>query len=197
MRNLANNPELRRILQNITEQYIGDIVGEQKQLVARLLNTYKHSISLKIEAVPNNPSTFQYTCHMYSLDLVNSSEVEKIASRYKDIFPSAEFIIFLIQRNILKEKTWDERANGDIIIYFDQDKPVHSGKIYLNKIVSKWGLANLWEHDIFEVPISYGNEVRVFASIQRSLSINAFIEFSKTKESSLIIDKILNTPFSK
>lgn len=181
MGNLKNDYELRRKIQEITDKYIGHAVEKQKELIAQLSSEHTHSILLIKEAIPGDPSTFQYTCHMYTFDLIGLSEVEKIAAEHEDIFPGSDYVEFMITNKYLREKTWEEAKDGDVIIYFDNGKPSHSGKIYRNRIISKWGLANTWEHDIYEVPISYGEQFKIYSSIEQDSSLQAFIEYAKLK----------------
>jgi len=55
----------------------------------------------------------------------------------------------------------DEKKDGDqVVIYFDKGDPTHFGKIVGNKIESKWGSGCVWLHDLFEVPLSYGESVK-------------------------------------
>ena len=49
------------------------------------------------------------------------------------------------------------------------------------RVVSKWGLGHLWEHNILEVPISYGNEYKYYKDIQKEEAINSFCKFAESK----------------
>jgi len=37
---------------------------------------------------------------------------------------------------------------------------MHFGKIEQDRIISKWGKGLIWEHPVFEVPLSYGHVVK-------------------------------------
>lgn len=181
MDNFMSNSRLREELQGITDKYIGHLVGQQIKLIAELSSRYNHSIRLKGEAKLGMPKTFRYNCYQYAFDTITSPQIEKIASIHQSIFPNSEFIIFLIRNGILREINWEDRRNGDIIIYFANTKPAHAGKINSDKIISKWGLAHLWEHNIYEVPISYGTEFKIFSRVDSNLCVSSFIEYAKSK----------------
>lgn len=61
-------------------------------------------------------------------------------------------------------KWHDGRQEEDrVIIYFKDDKPVHFGindPAADGMVISKWGIAHVWRHPVFEAPISYGDKVK-------------------------------------
>lgn len=172
-----NNVEFRKRLHEITEEREAE---QHEELVSNLTNEYPHSIILKLRKPDKKKSN--YNCFMFAFNLTHSPEYEKIAKTPPgDVFANSEFCDFLLKKGILKENKWDDKNEGDIIIYFDKGVPKHAGKIHSNRIISKWGIGHLWEHDIYEVPISYGNQYRIFSSISESVAITAFIEYAKSK----------------
>lgn len=54
-----------------------------------------------------------------------------------------------------------EPQPGDLIIYYDAKEVKHHHAIYLggNRALSKWGKKTIYEHDLFDVPAIYGNNV--------------------------------------
>lgn len=172
-----NNIEFRKRLSDITETID---VEQHEEFVVKLYATQPHSIILKLRKPGKNRSN--YNCYTFAFNLTDSPVYEKIASTppYK-VFADSEFCNFLLKKGSLKEKKLDDKKDGDIIIYFDENVPKHAGKIYSDRIISKWGTGHLWEHDINEVPISYGNDCRIFAAITEDSAILAFIEYAKSK----------------
>ena len=142
---------------------------------------YNHSIVLK----NISPAERKYNCFAYAFDLMHSTKYTEIAPI--GVFANSEFVEFLINNEILKEIEWGKENDGDIIIYFDKGKPKHAGKIYSGRIISKWGVGHLWEHDIYDVPINYGNKCRIFTRISKDISIAAFIEYAKTKKANTVL----------
>ena len=172
------NKKLREKLEEITSQNIGNNISKQITLIKEL--EFPHSIKLKQEAVLGQPSTFQFNCFMHVLDLIGLSQVENIMKEHSDVFVGSDFMDYLINNKLQKIDS-DRKKDGDIAIYFFNSKPEHAGKIYSNRIISKWGTGHLWEHDIFEIPQSYGNEFGVFKSILRQETLTHFLDYARSK----------------
>lgn len=55
----------------------------------------------------------------------------------------------------------EECNNNDrVVVYFNGSEVTHFGLIDGEKIKSKWGSGLIWEHMLFEVPVTYGNTVK-------------------------------------
>lgn len=55
---------------------------------------------------------------------------------------------------------------GSLAIFFEEDTVTHIGIVHSpGRIFSKWGIGNLYEHTLLQIPSSYGNEVRYFSTI--------------------------------
>src|SRR3989339_265436 len=80
----------------------------------------------------------------------------------KQYFIDELFIIYLLNNEILKSISEDILEDNDLIIYFVNNNPVHSGKVRSKRIVSKWGSDILCEHMALEVPINYGWSYRYY-----------------------------------
>jgi hypothetical protein len=50
----------------------------------------------------------------------------------------------------------NEDSNGDLVIYFQNKRPKHGG-IGRERITSKWGPNPVYQHNLWEVPASYGD----------------------------------------
>ncbi|MBU0634454.1 MAG: hypothetical protein KKA52_05255 [Candidatus Omnitrophica bacterium] len=169
---------LRHQLNQITSQNIGKNIAKQVDLIKNI--GMSHSIILKQEAIVGNPSTFQFNCFMYALNLINNFSVEKIMKEYKQIFIGSEFMKYLTE-NKLQEVDFSKKKDGDIIIYYSKHKLEHAGKIFSTRIMSKWGTGHMWEHDIFEIPITYGNTYRIYKQISKKDALNYFINYARSK----------------
>jgi hypothetical protein len=174
----TNDPVLRSELDRITDRFVGDAVGQQITAVKVLQG---HNIRLESEAVPDNPKTFRFTCFQFALGLTDPPElIVQIATIYSDVFPNSEFVNYLVV-NYLTEIALEEIQEGDIVIYYTGGTPTHAGLIKNGLVVSKWGTAHLWQHNLFEVPQRYGNEVRFFRPITEEDSQLAFLRYAEMK----------------
>jgi hypothetical protein len=69
----------------------------------------------------------------------------------------------------------DQGATADRIRHIGRTASGHG-------VVSKWGAGLLWEHDTWEVPASYGSNVRFFASPTWQTSQAQFLAFITAQE---------------
>jgi hypothetical protein len=172
-----NDEALRKALSEITTQHIRKQAHEQIRLIEVLREKYGHAISLVQEAIPGQPETGQFTCYQYAFNLVDAPpEVIRIASDHQKIYPSSVFVQFLID-HVLDELSAPK--DGCVIVYSDGQEIKHAGKMRGQMVVSKWGTAHLWQHRIYEVPITYGSSVRFFEAIQAERSIQAFLRYAE------------------
>ena len=128
-------------------------IAEQPAAVAELFSKIPHSIRHVVEQ-----SAQPYNCFMYALRLLDHERVYAIlqddANRngWADIKVGPKFVARLIDRGILVED-----VEGEIVIYFRGNIPVHAGINDKGRITSKWGIGNLWVHEMWEAPRSYGD----------------------------------------
>jgi len=175
----AAHPALRQALSQITAQSTGNDVARQIPLVAALAEEYDHAIVLVQEAIPEKPETFRHTCFQHAFELVNPPRlIVDIATLYPDVYPNADFVGYLIEGQLFEVPPSDIQ-DDDVVVYFEAGIPRHAGKIHGGLIVSKWGTAHYWKHRLWEVPATYGSEVRFFRPIERKKSEIAFVRFAE------------------
>lgn len=167
-------------MQSLTSGSLRKNIEKQKRLMEKLSATCPHSIKLIKELAFGYSSASNYNCFMYAFNLLNVPEIDQISSGYPNIFPGSEFVQFAISNQCLSEISCHCADDDDIVVYFSKG-PTHAGKLKKGKILSKWGTGNLWEHDIYEVPCSYGDEVKCFEKIDRIRAINCFISYAVLK----------------
>ena len=154
------NPELRNELQRLTEPPDGagtewrqDQIRQMEELNKRL----PHSVRLYTQC---SEDIFDLNCFMFALGL----EPHAVADmRIGHIFPGERFVQFLLADEHLIETT----TKPSIAIYFRDGRPLHAGKMDANSVISKWGGGgtHIWQHDLWDVPVQYGEEVRFFANL--------------------------------
>ena len=109
---------------------------------------------------------------MYALDLQNDQrylELRKIID--PNIHADTSFLNYLIDEGALLLD-----SSGNLLTYSNELKITHIGKIdILGRVISKWGIGHLYEHAIYEVPISYGDQVRRYSLIE-NISIFWYFE---------------------
>lgn len=154
-------------------------VRHQARFLERLRQTHPHTVKVLKSRVPLK----RYTCGVYAFDLVGNAEYAQIAGfGFGRTFAGAEFLHHLIDQRLLEPRASGAAISGDLAIYFQDDKFVHVGRLLASqRVISKWGTGHLCEHKLWNVPLSYGNEVRFFRGTSRMESLELFIGYAKSK----------------
>ena len=124
-----------------------------------------------------------FNCYEYAFDIagtppVNVISTEGDAKKNEKLAVTADFVSWLIDE-VLVDREPGSASNEDIIIYFDNSIPTHAGKVNKGRVVSKWGTGHLWEHAIYEVPLSYGDRIKFFLPVDRDDVLKRFIQYAK------------------
>ncbi|MBW1888574.1 MAG: hypothetical protein JRI52_09540, partial [Deltaproteobacteria bacterium] len=160
-------------------------VSEHEKLLKDLQNTFPHSIVKSTLYDINQLLIIDYNCFEYVFDLIYS-ETYKATLEYQQgwkinpIGADKKFVEYLLARRGLYEVEFEGAKNDYIIIYFNESEPTHAGKILRKRVVSKWGKGLLLEHEIYEAPAIYGNEVKFFKNLFSDNCINTFIEYAES-----------------
>ena len=180
-----SNSELRCRLEKITSQS----PDNWKRLFLELDLTHPHSI----RCLPHEHQE-PYNCFESAFELADSPAYRTIAETFMDLagsegdnapsifFVNFRFVNFLIGRGALVEINKGELTVSDVVVYLDDgDTPQHAGKIASQEglIKSKWGCGLFLEHDLWEVPESYGNTARFFRRVPAFMAELAFRKFAE------------------
>jgi hypothetical protein len=155
----------------------------QVEFMQFLKTEYPHSIELwkEIQEGPadfkEHPPATHFNCFMFCLDIQYGDIKEILGSNGRRI-PNSDFMLFLCN-GYMTEKAGESSNEGDYVLYFSDQKIVHAGKLESGRVLSKWGSGHVWIHGIFEVPVTYGNQVKYFNKIDKNICIKAFYEFMK------------------
>lgn len=119
----------------------------------KYVDVFFPEFSFLLEAIaPPPPRNHQFNCFAYALELGRWVHSKLVAE--------------LIAQDELTSTDGPEL--GDIAIYFDKLTylPTHAGKLSRNsKIISKWAGGPTFEHDPFVAPLSYGNQIEFYSTI--------------------------------
>jgi hypothetical protein len=145
--------------------------------VAELSNSHPHTVRLHTEC--SAPKYEERNCFMFALDIEADAIRDKVLL---SIFCGSEFVSVFVEKCRLRERTAPSDAvNGDIVIYCHDGNPKHAGKWADNRVISKWGSGptHIWDHGVYEVPESYGDEVRVFRPVRDATRF--YVAWAKAK----------------
>jgi hypothetical protein len=143
-------------------------------LVAELTG---HSVRELSMSDPRRPSATHFNCFSFAFNLADSAAVQLITSRLSYLYPDEDFARHLIDRNSLLEIKQADLSLGDVVVYFAHNQPKHAGKVFGDRIVSKWGRGLLWEHALHEIPAVYGDTVRFFCQIDANSAEALFLGY--------------------
>jgi len=157
---------LRRKLDEIDGCTAEDIALHRER-VEELCSEYGHSIRYI-----DDGETASSDCMQYALDIPNT--LVAIAATFLCIVDG--FSMTLPQ--VLGEMPRREVHKRHVVLYLEHGRTTHLGRVVQGtRIVSKWGNNPIYQHDLCEVPASYGDEFELFEQpSERDISIN-FIEF--------------------
>lgn len=145
-------------------------------LLRRLSRIHRNSIRL----LPSSHPIYRYTCLMHVFSFVEHSDYIGIAHHGQGhVFAGADFAHWLITRGLLLPLRPEEARDGDLVFYFCDGWFKHAGMLTGGgRVISKWGTGQLYEHDPYEVPDHYGDELRYFASLSCETAYEYFRWFA-------------------
>ena len=174
VRSLQRNAVLRKELQTVTE--VQD-VAQHPALLAEVTRECPNSVRITESLHPIE----RYTCLMHVMDFTEKPEYIAIA-RYGlgRVFAGTEFAHWLIERGLLTEVLQSEVRDGDLVVYFSEGSFKHVGLWRPNgRVLSKWGVGHLCDHELFEVPTSYGTDVRFYKRLPYEDAYDLFARFAE------------------
>ena len=154
-------------------------VADHPNRVAQLVAEVAHTILLRDSAHPLD----RYTCGVHAFHLVEDPDYVQVATTgLGSTFAGPEFIEFLLTHELLEPRKDGEQQADDLVIYFEGGVFRHVGRLLEDgRVISKWGTGCLWEHQVWEVPRSYGDEVRFFVGPDEQQSYDLFVKFAESK----------------
>jgi len=121
-----------------------------------------HRLARATDALANN----RYNCFAYALGIYARPDYQQLVdetAERKNALVDATFVGSLLKRGFITECAFAEMRSGDIALYSDDTKLQHAALVVASDGLcrSKWGPAELYEHGVWEVPSSYGDNLRV------------------------------------
>ena len=150
-------------------------LGEHAIRIAELRRLHHHTIVRIDGEAP--PFVF---CLPYALKLCVSL-TRVINKTYKELiigknlwFVGIPFADWLVRRLT----PIDRPEPGCLVFYFRSKQWAHAGRfVRCGAVVSKWGMFPAYEHGMWEIPLSYGDEVRCYQMPGEHEVVRLFLEF--------------------
>ena len=153
--------KLRSELQAITQKH----PTVHPLLVDELKKRSPHSVSVVCDS-QGLPLTVLANCYEYAFELAQFEEYRGIRrcdahEGLNRFIANSVLVRHLVGQGILTEHSVP--LEGALVLYFGTDKPEHAGLMKsASRVTSKWGSGHLWEHELWEVPSSYSDDVQFF-----------------------------------
>jgi hypothetical protein len=167
--------DVARALRTALDFPPGTLQGEHAGMVRALHAAHPHSIV----AVPE-PAVL--TCVPYALGFGENRLYQAIAMEFDpDIFAGRDFVEWLLDGRLHEVNA----PKPDLLtLYFSGSVWQHIGlMISPTRVRSKWGTFPVYDHELWQVPASYGDELRFYELKDDSLSL--FVEYARA----LAVDK--------
>lgn len=171
---MPNGVELRNKLQTMTK--VQDVTRHPVLLVEV---TRGCPNSIRITESPHPIE--RYTCLMHVLDFTEKPEYIAIAETgLGHVFAGENFAHWLIDRGLLTEVSQIKAQESDLVYYFSEGKFRHVGLWHPSgRVLSKWGVGLLYNHKLFEAPISYGADVKFYKRLPYEEAYDYFTQFAE------------------
>jgi hypothetical protein len=173
----------KKARQEITE--VEDIT-RHPALLDEVTQNYPNSIVVVKSRYPLE----RCTCAMLVFDFTEKPEYVAIAERgFSRVFAGGDFVHPLLDINLLDEIAPVGARDGDLVVYFNgEGRFKHVGLNFGKaRVLSKWGMGHLFEHGLFEVPESYGTNVRFFRELPYDAAYRYFR--SSAKHNGMLLDE--------
>ena len=176
LESMPGHAELRRAL---TEATTLTTPQQYRAEIERLRSVFGHSITVlphdygRLKRGEPEPS-----CYGYAFGLANNARYLQLVAAGAGpdkLQPlSSDSVTMLLAARALRRRRAGAR-HDDVVLYFHDGQVKHAGVITNapGRIRSKWGQAEVHEHDLWEVPLSYGNITKTYVppSAKRILAL--------------------------
>lgn len=141
-------------------------------------------VGIKIAPEPESRKFLPYgdavtiVCFAHALGLADSSLYRELIYETGGKYgANTPFMEYVLKAGVLTEIT--SPAAGDVVVYFDKGTPLHAGLLTEKQdvVCSKWGELDLFEHNLWQVPVSYGSAVRFFKPMQTQEAEKLFVSY--------------------
>ncbi|MCC8999700.1 MAG: hypothetical protein LM522_09405 [Candidatus Contendobacter sp.] len=158
---------------------LNEITGNGKPethpcLIDKLSCEIPHSI--KVLTKPE--SDLNFNCVMYAFGIEDIPQRIQLPKNDSDYFYADTHFV----QNLINKKYMIEEQQADdscVIVYSNNYKIRHIGRLISeSRVISKWGLGHLYEHNFFESPSDYGDKIRFFRPPSRERTIKLFRSYA-------------------
>lgn len=147
--------------------------------IAALSRRFNCSLKILPDYVPMPGRNFN--CYEYALGLnaVLRNSTLVILSELGALV-DYRFINYLKELSLLHKRSFDDLQDGDLVIYYQGTTAQHAGKWRNGRVISKWGSGLIYDHELFEVPLNYGDPCFCEA-ISSAVAKETFLNYARQR----------------
>ncbi|MEO6015539.1 MAG: hypothetical protein ABIQ30_18375 [Devosia sp.] len=147
--------------------------AEFEAAFSELSSVHQHSLVLR-----SVEGRWNYNCLAYALNVHLTEDFYAVSMRSpRSYSPTGADLVSALLLARMEEKQSSEAKEGDLLLYYDGDDWRHAGKIVSAKrAISKWGTGPQMEHELLQVPSSYGSDLRFFVQPDRELVLDLMVD---------------------
>jgi hypothetical protein len=162
-----------RALREALDAPDGFPISQHREYIERVRLTHPHTVVFR-QAIDLS------TCVLYALSLSGEAVYRAIAVNFGGrVFAGRAFMQWLINGRLVE---LDKPMNGSLALYFNQGVWQHVGMVSGDgRATSQWGMFPVYDHDVWELPARYGDEVRYFSMLKIGEPLRLFLEFATTQ----------------
>lgn len=125
----------------------------------------------------------RFTCVMHAFEFVGNQRYSDIASLDEGrLFAGKAFMNWMLSNKLLVEVDGEANSHSLVVYFSELGSFTHIGLRRKNgRVESKWGSLGLYEHDLFEIPASYGSAVRYFNQLPSGDAFKFFCDYAREK----------------
>jgi hypothetical protein len=131
---------------------------------------------------------FPQNCFEWALDLCHELAHWVGEWGLPELFAGSKFVQALVPWLVPVSES--AAIEGDLVVYFNGELPTHAGLIKTSAVISKWGKGHIYQHGIFEVSSSYGNEIQFFRKPPAGVVTTRFVEYVRHHPDFVAIDTL-------
>jgi hypothetical protein len=149
----------------------GTLIGSHTRLLDERTRTHPHTVKLM-----SNPQGG--TCVAYAFELNHNPIYEAIREDFgRKIFAGRQFVEWMIRERLSEIS---QPAVSSLVLYFSGSDWKHIGTVTApDRVTSQWGTYPIYEHDVYEVPASYGDQVRFFEKPSPERALSDFLDYAR------------------
>ncbi len=170
-RTLGMNSALRSELDKLVR--LEGPVPAYRDALAKLRPMYPHSIDLLLAA--DDDLERRENCYIYAFAICPRI-VCAVTGLAPNILVDDSFVHALLPTLRLRHAS---ARDGDLLVYFDDEIPIHAGVVHKGRVISKWGRGHIYEHARWEVPTAYGRSTIAYCALTPGLATQGYLDYAK------------------